>query len=200
MKSKEVLKILNITRPTLTSYVKSGKVGVTIKPNGFYEYNEDDVYKLTGITGERESVIYCRVSTAKQKQDLVNQEAQLKAFCAKNGVLITDKFIDIGSGINYDRKEFNRLLNKIMAYKIKTIYISYKDRLSRLSFDLFSQLFSQFGCRIIVINDTENKQTIEQEIFGEIISLLHCFSMKMYSSRRKKKLDLIKEDLKNEIE
>jgi predicted site-specific integrase-resolvase len=200
MKSKEVLRILNITRQTLTSYVKSGKVRVITKPNSFYEYNEDDVYGLIGITGERESVIYCRVSTQKQKQDLINQEESLNAFCAKNGVVINDRFIDIGSGINYDRKEFNRLLDKIMEYKVKAIYISYKDRLSRISFDLFSKLFLQFGCHIIVINDTENKQTIEQEIFSEIISLLHCFSMKMYSSRRKKKLELIKEDLKNEIE
>lgn len=200
MKSKEVLKILNITRQTLTSYVKNGKVKVIVKPNGFYDYDENDVYSLIGIIGERESVIYCRVSTPKQKQDLVNQEALLSAYCAKKGVIVNDRFIDIGSGINYDRKEFNRLLDKIMEYRVKAIYISYKDRLSRISFDLFSKLFLQFGCHIIVINDTENKQTIEQEIFSEIISLLHCFSMKMYSSRRKKKLELIKEDLKNEIE
>ncbi|HMT01959.1 MAG TPA: IS607 family transposase [Burkholderiales bacterium] len=200
MKSKEVLKILNVTRQTLTSYVKKDKIKVIILPNGFYNYNEDDVYKLIGIVGERESVIYCRVSTQKQKHDLINQEMLLNEFCAKNDIIINDKFIDIGSGINYDRKEFKRLLDKIMEYKIKLVYITYKDRLSRISFDMFSKLFSQFGCSIVVINDTEDKQTIEQEIFSEIISLLHCFSMKMYSSRRKKKLELVKQDLENDID
>ena len=67
-----------------------------------------------------------------------------------------------------------------------------------ISFDMFRRLFSEFGCEIVVINDTEDK-TDETEIFEEIISMLHCFAMKMYSRRRKRKLELIKEDLKNEI-
>lgn len=29
--------------------------------------------------------------------------------------------------------------------------------------------------------------------------MLHCFAMKMHSRKRKRKLELIKEDLKNEI-
>jgi putative resolvase len=71
--------------------------------------------------------------------------------------------------------------------------------LSRISFDMFKNLFKQFNCEIIVLNDIDNKQLIEQEIFNEIISLLHCFSMKVYSNRRKQKLNLIKQDLENEI-
>ena len=63
---------------------------------------------------------------------------------------------------------------------------------------MFKRLFAEFGCEIVVINDTEDK-TDETEIFEEIISMLHCFAMKMYSRRRKRKLELIKEDLKNEI-
>lgn len=47
--------------------------------------------------------------------------------------------------------------------------------------------------------NVENKAD-EVEIFEEIISMLHCFSMKMYSKRRRKKLEIIKEDLKNEID
>ena len=63
---------------------------------------------------------------------------------------------------------------------------------------MFRRPFAEFGCEIVVINDTEDKAD-ETEIFEEIISILHCFAMKMYSRRRKRKLELIKEDLKNEI-
>ena len=73
-----------------------------------------------------------------------------------------------------------------------------KDRLSRISFDMFQRLFAEFGCEIVVINDSDDKSE-EAEIFEEIISLLHCFAMKMYSKRRKRKLKIIQEDLKNEI-
>ena len=46
MKSYEVLKLLKISRPTLTSYVKSGKIAVTKLPNGYYDYHIDSVYKF----------------------------------------------------------------------------------------------------------------------------------------------------------
>ena len=46
MRSKDVLKILKITRPTLTSYVKNGKIRAVLQPNNFYDYNEDDVLLL----------------------------------------------------------------------------------------------------------------------------------------------------------
>ena len=76
--------------------------------------------------------------------------------------------------------------------------LRYKDRLSRISFDMFQRLFAEFGCEIVVINDSDDKSD-EAEIFEEIISLLHCFAMKMYSKRRKRKLEIVQEDLKNEI-
>ena len=51
----------------------------------------------------------------------------------------------------------------------------------------------------MVNNDGTSNENDEKEIFNDIISMLHCFAMKMYSSRRKKKLSLVKEDLENEI-
>ena len=43
------------------------------------------------------------------------------------------------------------------------------------------------------MNDSE-----EKEIFEDIISMLHCFAMRMYSKRRKNKLKLIEENLQVE--
>ena len=60
---------------------------------------------------------------------------------------------------------------------------------------MINQLFKKFGTEIIVVNDIDNPKEIEKEIFEEIISLLHCFSMKMYSSRRKEKLKLVEKEL-----
>lgn len=87
-----------------------------------------------------------------------------------------------------------------MEYKIDKIFITYKDRLSRISFDLFRDIFKKYNTEIIILNEIDNPKEIEKEIFEEIISLLHCFSMKMYSSRRKNKLELIKKELELEQE
>lgn len=199
MKANKVLKILNVTRPTLVKYVKDGTIRTTTLPNGTYDYNDEDVYLKSGRTKERVSVIYSRVSTAKQKMDLENQEKTLMNWCNANGVKIAKSYKDVASGMNFDRKQFMTMLDDILEYKVDAVYITYKDRLSRISFDMFQKLFSEFGCKIVVINDTEDAKSNETEIFEEIISMLHCFAMKMYSNRRKKKLQLVKEDLKNEL-
>ena len=198
MKSARVLKLLHISRATLVKYVKNKEIRVVELPNGFYDYNDEDVYRKAGLADERYSVIYARVSTPKQKTDLQNQVKTLTEYCNKNGVKVSKSYQDVASGMNFDRKQFKILLDDVLSFKVSHIYVTYKDRLSRISFDMFKRLFSEFGCEIVVINDTEDK-TDETEIFEEIISMLHCFAMKMYSRRRKRKLELIKEDLKNEI-
>ena len=43
MKCVEVLKLLKITRPTLSSYVKLGKIKVTKLGNGYYDYNDESM-------------------------------------------------------------------------------------------------------------------------------------------------------------
>ena len=58
MKSKEVLELLQITRPTLTKYVKEGLIKVNILPNGRYDYDKDSVYKLFNKGVERKTYIY----------------------------------------------------------------------------------------------------------------------------------------------
>lgn len=199
MKSCKVLKLLNITRPTLCRYVKNGLVKFKQLPNGFYDYEEESIYKLLNKNIERKNIIYARVSTQKQKNDLENQKAILRKYCSINGIKISDEYSDIGSGINFERKEFQRLVNDVVNHKISKIYITYKDRLSRISFDMFKNLFQNFNCEIIVLNNTDDNKQIEKEIFNEIISLIHCFAMKVYSSRRQKKLKNIEEDLKIEI-
>lgn len=72
----------------------------------------------------------------------------------------------------------------LLITKIKTVIISHKDRLTRISFDMWKELFEEFNCSIIVVNEAEDD---DKGIFADIISLLHCFAMKMYSKRRNAK-------------
>lgn len=119
----------------------------------------------------------------------------MKSFCIARGVSIDKVLKDIGSGINFDRKGFSELLMDVVNHRVSAVYIIYKDRLSRISFNLFKNLFSEFGTDIVVVNDTDDSKTIEKEIFKEIVDLIHCFSMKMYSSRSREKLNLVARDL-----
>ncbi len=183
MKSKEVLKILKISRVALWKYVKSGKIRVKQEPNGYYIYNDSDVYSLAGIEDGRLNVVYARVSTQKQKQDLQNQIENCISFINAKGISVDNVYSDIKSGMSLDRKGFMELLNAVMAFKIKAVYISYKDRLTRLSYELVEKLFSDYGTKIVIINQCESI-SLEQELFEDIMQTIHSFSMKMYSKRR----------------
>lgn len=196
MKANEALSILRVTRPTLARYVKEGKIKATELPTGRYDYDEESIYKFLNKNVQRKTVLYCRVSTVKQKKDLMNQEELLKQFCFSNGLTINAIYKDIASGIDFEnRKDFFAMLDEIIAGKIDTVVITYKDRLSRIGFNLFTHLFKKYNCKIVVMSEIGSTKLDSEEIFEEIISLLHCYSMKLDSKRRVQK---IKEDLFNE--
>ena len=199
MKYKEAIKILKVTRPTVCRYVRDGIIRANRLTNGQLDYNEDDVYKTAGIETSRKCVIYARVSTNKQKSSLDNQIEQLQQYANANGYIVSNIYKDIASGLNFDRGEFQTLLMEVIEHKIKTVFITNKDRLSRISFNIWKELFEHFNCKIIVLNEVTNQsESEENEIFEDIISMIHCFAMKMYSKRRKNKLQLIKENLEIE--
>lgn len=183
MKSNEVLSMLGISRVTLCRYVKLGKIRVVELPNGYYSYNKEDVYKLKGLDVKRKKVIYARVSTSKQTKELENQIDTITAYVNKNGYGIDEVYSDIASGMNLDRKGFTKLLSAVMVNEIDEVFISYKDRLALLDFDLVTRLFAQYGTKITVINSSENKSA-EEELFEDLMSVIHSFSMKANSKRR----------------
>lgn len=190
MKTKEVLQLLRISRATLTKYVKNDLIKVTVLPNGRYDYVEGSVYKNFNKGLLRKTCVYARVSTSKQKKDLKNQIELLKQFCFSAGYTISDIYSDIASGISFERrKNFFQMLDKIIEG------ITYKDRLSRVGFELFKHLFKKHHCEIVVISEQGSRKLDSNEIFEEIVGLLHCYSMKLYSKR---KINKIKEIVSEE--
>ena len=87
--------------------------------------------------------------------------------------------------MNYNRKQYNKLLNLILDNKIKNIFIEYEDRLLRFGFDNFITICNKFNTNIIVINKSENKDTIK-EITEDLVNIIHHFSSKIYSLRKNK--------------
>jgi predicted site-specific integrase-resolvase len=201
MKSKEVLNLLKITRTTLTSYVKTGKIKTVKMENGYYEYDDNSVYKFLGYN-ERFDIAYARVSTYKQKNDLENQIHNILNFTSSKNITINQIFKEVASGIDLERKEFLKILDLVKQNKVNRIFITYKDRLTRLSFSIIEQLFNSFGTTIIIINSPTQSGLLEDEneILEDIISLIHILSTKMYSNRRIRKLNIVNEDLKLETE
>ncbi len=190
MKAKEVLELLRISRPTLARLVKRGEIKAKKLPNGRLDYDPESVYRYLleklGREPERKTVIYARVSTPKQKQDLINQIEIAKNFCISRGWRIDGIYKDVAPALNFDaRKDFQQLVNEITSYRIKRVVITYRDRLTRAGFNFFENFFKKFGTEIVVIKDFVKEKTDLEDIIEEIITLLHSFSMKFYSNRQK---------------
>ena len=83
------------------------------------------------------------------------------------------------------------MLDDIINGKVERVVITYKDRLSRIGFELFFHLFKKYHCEIVVMSEVGSQKLDSEEIFEEIISLLHCYSMKLYSKRKTNKIKKI---------
>ncbi len=184
--SKQVCDILTITKQTLKTWKDNGKLKYIKLSSKKYLYDVDSVLISTENSDieKRQNVIYARVSNSKQVNDLRNQVVILTQYMVNNGVKPDLILEDIASGMNENRINFNKLIQLVLERKIDTIYISYKDRLSRFGYEYFKSIFSIFGTRIEIVNLTK-EEDFQHELTEDLISIIHHFSMKMYSNRRK---------------
>lgn len=180
LSAKQVKDLYQITSQTLYNWRKASKIKFEILPSGRY------VYKLLEPTEQenRKHVIYSRVSNTKQKDDLVRQQQLLRQYLVSNGISVDREYSDIASGMNEKRIGFISLLEDCSKGNIDSVYITYKDRLVRFGFGTIENLLKIFGVKIVVVNATK-EEDFQQELTQDLISIIHHFSMKMYSNRRK---------------
>ena len=185
MKAGKVMEILQISRSTLRRYRNKGILKARELPTGQFDFDADSVYLLKNGRSKRQTVLYGRVSTYKQRTDLKNQMQELADFARAKGYTVDGAYQDIASGISFkNRRKFFKMLSLILDGKVERVIITHKDRLSRVGYELFEYLFKNYATKIEVVSDEASQKTDEEELFEEIVSLLHCFSMRMYSHRR----------------
>ena len=192
-KPKDFAELLGVSVKTLQRWDRDGILKANRTPTDRRYYTYDQYLQFKGIQTEndiRDTVIYARVSTRNQKDDLQNQVEFLKQFCNAKGIIVNQCIEDFGSGLNYNRKKWNRLLDEVMANKIKTIVISNKDRFIRFGYDWFEKFCEKFNTKIIIVNN--ETLSPNEELVQDIISILHVFSCRLYGLRKYK--NQIKED------
>lgn len=200
MRAKEVLEVLQVHRVTLNKYVREGKIRVTTLANGRYEYNDDDVLAFIGKRKEchgTKVVSYSRVSTKAQKDQLKDQVQRIYESCISRGLVLDEQLSDIGSGMSSDRKNFEKLCRMIFHGDVELVVVENKDRLVRFGFEMLEKFFKYFGTNILVLNDVIENKSYEQELTEDLIFVIHYFTMKSYSHRRK--LNKLRKELEDEV-
>ena len=187
--SKEIKQQLQISGVTLMQWKNSGKIQYKKLSDKKILYDLDSLNITTENSNNlnTKNVIYARVSSSGQKDDLSNQIEIIKNYMLNNGIKVDNIYYDIASGMNENRKSFNELLEQIFKREIKNVYITFKDRLSRFGFNYFKSIFNYFGTNIIILdNQEETNKTYQQELTEDLIAIIHSYSMKLYVNRKKK--------------
>lgn len=191
----EFAKLIGVHIKTLQRWDREGTLkAFRTKTNRRY-YNYEQLSEYKGILAKEQSknIIYCRVSSKNQIDDLKSQKEFINDFCRNKGIEIDEVFEDIASGLNFKRKKFNELFQMVENGLVKNIVIAHKDRLVRFGFDWFNGFCDRHNCKILVIND--ERLSPEKEIVQDLISIIHVFSCKIYGLRKYK--DAISKENKN---
>lgn len=133
------------------------------------------------------NIVYARVSSSENKNNLETQARRVVDFCNAKGWIVHEIIKETASGLNDERPKLNKLLQEKKATRI---VVEHKDRLTRFGFNYIKLLYKD--CEIVIINEAEDR---EQDLMQDFVSLVTSFCARLYGKRRSKRATekLIKE-------
>lgn len=193
-------KLIGKTTQTLRDWDKKGILKPHhVSPSGYRYYSQEQLNHFLGLKNvrlpNRKIIGYCRVSSHKQKDDLERQIESVKTYMLAKGYQF-EIITDIGSGINYNNKGLNRLIDMITNSEVEKVVVLYKDRLVRFGFELIENICQKFDTDVEIIDSTE--KTEEQELVEDLIQIVTVFSCRLQGKRANKAKKMIKELLESD--
>ena len=201
---RDLSRFFGVTDVTLRTWEKEGRIKF-LRTEGKSRYlTKDLLIKELDKRGlfiddkpmNKKDVLYARVLSHDQKGNLDKQIMFLLTNISDlhQPVVLSE----VGSGFNDKRKKFQTLIKMIMNDEVSRIFVTYKDRLTRFGFNMLEEICKLKDVQIIVVNQVKEKQSVEDELVSDMMSLIASFSGKLYSMRskqKKKKVEL--SDLEN---
>ena len=177
MKLSHYAKKMGLDYRTVWNWYKEGKI-----PNAYQTHSGTIIIPDEEIEHKQEYgvILYARTSSSQNKELLNNQVERLKNYATSRGYKIKQIVKEFGSGLNDERKQLSKILQDNQYDKI---IVEHKDRLTRFGFN-WIQLLT--GNRIEVINEAKEK---DEDIIKDLISIIHCFSARIYGLRRSQRFD-----------
>jgi predicted site-specific integrase-resolvase len=136
------------------------------------------------------NVVYARVSSSENKNNLDSQAKRISEFCAARGWEVHEIIKETASGLNDKRPKLQKILSDKKATRI---IIEHKDRLTRFGFAYIDTLFDG---EIVVINHVNED---ESDLMQDFVSLVTSFCTRLYGKRRsKRKTEKLIKEMKND--
>jgi predicted site-specific integrase-resolvase len=179
VKPKQASKFYNVSENTLRTWSSEGRIKYSTTQGGHRRYFIEEKPENGIVKPERTKIIYSRVSSGKQRDDLERQSDFLRQKYPEHK-LITD----IGSGINFQRPGFKKILENVFNGTIQEVVVAHKDRFTRFGYDLFEWIFKQHNSELIC--DSESKRDDQSELSEDLMSIVTVFTAKYYGTRKYK--------------
>ncbi len=173
---------------TLQKWDREGKLKAHRSPTTNRRYYTHDQYlAYRGLVAQEQglTIVYTRVSGAAQKPDLANQIKALETYCQQQAITVDEWLSDIGSGLNYKRKQFNRLMELVELGQVRYLVIAHKDRLVRFGYGYFEAFCQRHNTEISVMNG--ETMSPEQELVQDLIAIITVFGARLHGLRSYKK-------------
>ena len=180
-------KLLGVSRATLQKWDRDGKLVANRNETNRRYYTDEQInnfLRKPRIELKR-IVAYCRVSSPNQRPDLKNQRKCLEEFCRASGIANVDYLEEIGGGLNFNRPIFLEIIQEITVGRISKLIVVHKDRLCRFGFELIKNLCDLNNCELLVVN--VESLSPEREMVQDLMTIIHCFSSRLYGLRSYKK-------------
>lgn len=185
---KQFGQLIGRTTNTLQKWDREGKLKAYRSPTSNRRYYTHDQYlEYRGLKAAEKglTIVYARVSGSAQKPDLVNQVKALETYCQQHLIQVNEWMQDIGSGLNYKRKHFNRLMEMVELGQVRRILIAHRDRLVRFGYGYFEAFCERHNTELIVVNgDTFSP---EQELVQDLLAIITVFGARLHGLRSYKK-------------
>ena len=151
--------------------------------------NVEDYKKKKYITA-----LYLRLSKddgdKEESESISNQRKILRAFAEENKIIVYDEYVDDGfSGTNFDRPDFQRMMNDIKNKKINMVITKSLSRLGRDYIEtgrLIEKFFPENDIRYIAILDDVDTLLDSSTDFVALKNLMNDFYAKETSKNVKK--------------
>ena len=187
---KEASEILGVHIRTLQKWDEEGKIHCVRTVGGKRRVPESEIKRILGLHEERKIIGYARVSSNTQRDDLERQIEAMTQYAKERGWDI-EILKDIGSGLNEDRKSFQKLLKMVMNKEVSKVIITHPGKLTRFGFKTLQQFFQNYGTEIIVINQEEKEP--KEELVEDLITIISHFAGKLYGMRSHKYKEVVED-------
>ena len=174
VKLSEAAKFYNTSIRSIYRWRDNNQIPYIISPSGQYMYGIGE----TKTTLQRIKLIYIRVSSAKQKDDLQRQKDYVSKQFPSYKIIS-----DVGSGLNFKRPGLRKLLKMVFSGSVEEIIITSKDRLCRFGYDLIEWLCSENSTKLVVLEQNKNMSK-ESEFVRDVLSIIQIYTCKWNGSRR----------------